>query len=305
MKTKERVAKIWKYDSTDHHHVCAMHEAGHAIANVLSISEMGYDISKAIHSIEMKMASDWSVAQGMPQATTYAHTFSREIQVAAAHFVKACIQDHGELRLQEYPTIIKLARASGADIERWFRTRAFTAVSGAVAEALFSGQSFHDVWESEQCKGDQENIMLDAAAADMLAEKLDATIDQMGALAAFFMEDPSVWEATCVLARKLPRVGRMSGERAVRIVTSELKMQDFREAFAEKQRELAELGSQIEQAEIVIPMVGEKVGAIIKGKDKALKAKEAGQQQICSTTICCKHPVFGEMLWRAFGDGNR
>jgi len=110
MKTKERVAKMWKYDSADHHHVCAMHEAGHAIAHVLSIGEMGYDISKAIHSIEMKMASDWSVAQGMPQATTYAHTFSCEIQVAAAHFVKACVQDHGELRLQDYPTVIKLAR---------------------------------------------------------------------------------------------------------------------------------------------------------------------------------------------------
>jgi len=82
-------------------------------------------------------------------------------------------------------------------------------------------------------------------------------------------------------------------------------MQDFREAFADKQRELAELESLIERSEIVVPMVGKKVGAIIKGKAKALTAKEAGQQQICSTTICCKHPVFGEMLWRAFGDGNR
>lgn len=304
--TKERRgAKMWKYNGTDKHQICAMHEAGHAIAHVLSIGEMGYDISKAIHSIEMKMASDWTVAQGMPQATTYAHTFSREIQVAAAHFVKACIQGHGELLLQDYPTIISLARASGADIDRWFRTRAFTAVSGAVAEALFSRQSFHNIWEGEQCKGDQENILLDAAAADMPADKLDATIDQMGALAAFFMEDPSVWETTCVLAKKLPRVGRMSGERAVRIITSELKRHDFREAFADKQRELAELGSQIEQTEIVISMLGEKVGTVIKGKDKALKAKEAGQQRICSTTICCKHPVFGEMLWRAFGDGDR
>jgi len=107
MKTKERVAKIWKYDSTDHHHVCAMHEAGHAIAHVLSIGEMGYDVAKAIHSIEMKMASDWSVAQGRPQATTYAHTFSCVIQVAAAHFVKACIQDHGELRCRVRPPAMR------------------------------------------------------------------------------------------------------------------------------------------------------------------------------------------------------
>jgi hypothetical protein len=136
----------------------------------------------------------------------------------------------------------------------------------------------------------------------MPADKLDATVDQMGALAASFMEDQSVWEATCVLAKKLPRVGLMSGERAVRIVTSELKMQDFRKAFADKQREVAELASEIEQAEVVISMLGETVATVIKGKDKALKAKEAGQE-ICHTTICCKHPVFGEMLWRAFGDG--
>jgi hypothetical protein len=142
MKTKQRVAKMWEYDSANHHHVCAMHEAGHAIAHVLSIGEMGYDVAEAIHSIEMRMMADWPGAQSMVQATTYANTFSREIQMAANHFVKACIQDQGELRLQNYPTIIKLARDSGANIDKWFRTRAFTAVSGAVAEHSFLASRF-------------------------------------------------------------------------------------------------------------------------------------------------------------------
>ena len=37
---------------------------------------------------------------------------------------------------------------------KWFRARVFDAVTGSIAEAIFTKRTFHDVWNGHQAEGD-------------------------------------------------------------------------------------------------------------------------------------------------------
>jgi hypothetical protein len=108
------------------------------------------------------------------QATTYGPKFSREIIEASCEFRAAYLAKQGIHRRSRtcvlegsdlyefYRGIVDQGRAAGADIGKWFRGRVFGAVSGAIAEAIVSHRSFHEIWEGYGAESDRNSVHVDA-----------------------------------------------------------------------------------------------------------------------------------------------
>ena len=105
--------------------VVAVHEAGHAVAKVLAIGELGYSIHEAIEYIVM--GTNKSLARSAngkmmlrSQGVTFGHTFSKDMAAAASReSVQAYPSEHGELNLSTLSKIVELSRAAGADVGKW------------------------------------------------------------------------------------------------------------------------------------------------------------------------------------------
>lgn len=107
--------------------VVAVHEAGHAVAKVLAIGELGYSIDEAIEYIDMgsNKALGPSVDGQMmmhSQGVTFGHTLCKQIEEASPEFKEAYLSEHGHGVLQGAEAheflckTVELGRAAGADI---------------------------------------------------------------------------------------------------------------------------------------------------------------------------------------------
>ena len=98
--------------------LAAIHEAGHAVAMVLAIGQLGYGTEEAIAHIEMRPDQSW---------ITHEHMFSRDIDEASYAFKQAYISERGvprEADLHSFLTeVVRHGRAAGADIDPWFRAQ--------------------------------------------------------------------------------------------------------------------------------------------------------------------------------------
>jgi hypothetical protein len=182
--------------------VVPVHESGHAIAKVLAIGEFGYSIDKAIDYIDIGTGQNLGQSADrkmilQSQAVTVGHTFSKDIETASREFKLAYFAEHGHEVLQgaqnEFLSkIVELGRAAGADIGKWFRARVFDAVSGSIAEAIFTEQTFEDVWYGYQAEDDQLSVAQDARVSGISIGEAISTINRMAALSAYLMEKRAV-----------------------------------------------------------------------------------------------------------------
>jgi hypothetical protein len=190
-----------------------------------------------------------------------------------------------------------------ANIDSWFYARVFDAVSRFIAEAIYSNRSFHDVWNGYQAEGDLSSVVRDASLAHIADENINAAIDRVAALSACMVENPSVWAAVVALAQRLPVAGRMKGTKAVSCITSVIPESELIELFADGINRLREIESKINDAEVVLATKADGSQSVIKGKQVIAERVKEAQQTVEAELIRCTFPVFGETLWRAFGDG--
>jgi hypothetical protein len=277
----------------------AIHEAGHAVAKVLTIEELGWHLRDAIADIEIYCDQS---------GVTHGHMFSRAIEEGSQEFKSAYLAEVG------IPTgtdarsflaeVLRHGRAAGADIERWFRARTFEAVSGPVAEAIYSEQSFHQVWESDHALGDRSGVASDALLADMPPEHVIPVIDHMAALSAHIMEKASVWTAVLTLAKALPAVGRMAGSHAVTCIASAIPRRERAGLFSDSLVRINEIEVAMHQARVAVacgPFSA--LDDLLKGKEIVQEATRRGLKAVEVVKISCHRAISAETLWRAFGDG--
>jgi hypothetical protein len=101
------------------------------------------------------------------------------------------------------------------------------------------------------------------------------------------------------LAEKLPVVGRMPGQEAVKIITGILSPNDLAAAYGEAVKEIDKLKREIEAQPIVTAICADQT-ILVKGIDHL-----SDNESVTALQYECKLPVFAEALGYAFGDGSR
>ena len=179
------------------------------------------------------------------QGVTYGPIFSREIDAAAFEvkntYLKGLTSLDGAEQIEFFSKIIETGRLAGADIDKWFQARTFDAVSGPMAEAIFSKREFCEIWNGYEAENDMSSVVRDAHISKIGSDVLHGTINRMSLLSARMMEQPKVWSAVLTLAKQLPAMGTMAGARAVAIIGSVLPGPDIHEMFANGVKGLSEL----------------------------------------------------------------
>jgi hypothetical protein len=239
---------------------------------------------------------------------TCKHMFSRDIEEGSAEFKRTYISERGTpcgADVYSFLTqVVQCGRASGANIDRWFRARTFDAVSGPIAEAIYSDRSFHQVWLSDHAMRDRLRVAEDVSLADVPAEQVTEVFDRIAATSAHIMQKPSVWTAVLKLAKALPVVGRMSGSNAVSCIASAIPPVDRATLFAESIFYIHDIQQIVHEADVVVaagpfnPLL-----KVIKGRQVFQEAVRCGRNTVQGVTINCERQITVETLWRAFGDG--
>jgi hypothetical protein len=294
--------------------IVAVHEAGHAVAKVLAAGELGYNINEAVKYIDV--GTEESLHQSVDgkmmlrsQGVTFGPTFSRDINAASREFREACLSEYETARAGPEKhlfrqKVVELGRAAGADIGKWFRARVFDALSGSIAEAIESSRSFRDVWNGYEAESDGLGVLQDAAAADLAAKEVVATIKRMAIVSAYLMDRPDVWAAVLALANKLPAAGRMDGTTAAAIIVGVIPETDLTGMFAAALERVLEMEREIAAATIVCAALPDGSYPVIKGGAliHSLRTETKGTVEVLPYK--CNFPVYGETLCLAFGDGN-
>ena len=180
----------------------------------------------------------------------------------------------------------------------------FVTVSGPIAEAIYSDQSFHQVWLSDRAAADRSRLGEDVLLADVPAEQITETFDRIAALSAHVLQKPHVWTAVLELAKALPVVGRMTGPDAVSCIASAIPLPDRATLFAEGTAYIHDIEAIIRQAPVVVaagpfnPLL-----EVIKGRKVFQEAARCNRGKVLGATIHCQRHITVETLWRAFGDG--
>jgi hypothetical protein len=281
---------------------------------VLAAGELGYSINEAIDRIEIRMGETLrgSVDGRMmlrSQGVTYSPTFSRDIEEAALDFEQTyfsgrtgAVTLEGREATEFWSKKVELGRAAGADIGKWFRARTFDAVSGSMAEAIFSKRAFYDVWSGYQAETDLLGVVREAEWAGIGSNEVTSTIKRMAVLAACVMENPEVWAAVLALAKNLPAVGRVDGAQAAAIITGVIPETDLAGTFGKALERVAELEQEINAAEIVVVRTPDGSHNLIKGGKVVDKLRGKSQDGAEVLEYECTFLVFAETLCQAFGD---
>jgi hypothetical protein len=297
-------------------HIVAVHEAGHAVAKVLAAGELSYGIDEAIDRIEMGMADSLGRSGDgrmitISQGVTFGPMFSPDILEASREFKQTYFSERGhpkqvilegQEQIEYLSKFVELGRTAGADIGKWFRARVFDAVSGSMAEAIFSKRAFYDVWHGYEAESDEFSVVRDAEWAGIGVDEIKSTIRRMAVLSFCLMEKPKVWEAVLALANKLPAVGTMKGVTAVATIAGVIPETNLTGMFGEALERVSELEREISAAKVVIVETPDGLKDLTKGKELLQNVKD-GDTEVEVLTYQSTLPVFGEVLFHAFGDG--
>jgi hypothetical protein len=292
------------------HQIVAVHEAGHAVAKVLAARDFGYEGHEAVAYIDVgspgpsALTTDGKVILHS-QGATYGPIFSKEISLAAAEFQDSFFADgtslpiEGNHRREFFCGILNAARTAGADINKWFRIRAFGAVAGSVAEANFSKRDFGELFFRDySAESDRGGILYDARMAAILTSEITPIVCHMATVSAYLMQDDKIWTAVLALAQKLPVMGRMPGPEVVKIITGVLSSDDLAMAYAKASKEIDKLKAVMEAQPIVAVICADQT-MLVKGTDQV-----TNRESVTALQFECKLPVFAETLAYAFGDAS-
>jgi hypothetical protein len=154
------------------------------------------------------------------QAVTYGQVFSRPM----ADFIQNRMADRfsaaqgGSIPRADFVLIIAEMRASGIDVDLWYRAKSIAIMFGPMAEARLLGKPFDEVWNEYSSEGDVTDVVQYGLMCGMTTEQISAACDENAQFAERAMEPPVVWTAILALADRLVP-GRRSGKVAAEIVT--------------------------------------------------------------------------------------
>jgi hypothetical protein len=205
--------------------VAAIHEAGHAVARVLTASDLGLSSEEAISHIEVGIGNSMSESkdtkmQLISEAVTFGPKLSKDINAAFKRITAGVPQQ--QIGRQHIADAITLARSEGANIEKWLRARMLIAVFGSAAEAKYTQKTIGDVWTSYAAEGDLKGAFSDGALADLSTVAIELLIEDATRRATVLIEQPHIQSAIYALADALPNSGKLPGKRAGHIITQAL-----------------------------------------------------------------------------------
>jgi hypothetical protein len=136
------------------------------------------------------------------------------------------------------------------------------------------------------------------------AKEVVATMKRMAVVSAYLMDKPDVWAAVLALANKLSAVGRMDGTTAAAIIAGIIPETDLAGMFGDSLERITELEREISVNRLVIVKTPDGLKDVTKGKELLQKIKDGDIDGIEALQYECTLPIFAEVLWGAFGDGN-
>jgi hypothetical protein len=204
----------------------AVHEAGHCVARVLTARAIGWDAGEVIDYIEVGSAPIGRGAdRGLrSQVVSWGRFLSKPMQEFVAARRPATNPTAGYAPVLDDPDIIPLfaeMRASGIDLDTWFRVKSMVAMFGPMAEAKLIERPFDQVWNSKTSRDDALSLMRAGVLCGMTPEQIAASANENVSIADRSMGRPEVWRAIMTLADNM-RPGRMSGRQAAAIIVRAL-----------------------------------------------------------------------------------
>jgi hypothetical protein len=194
--------------------VTATHEAGHAVARVLTAKDFGLDEADAVHHIEIGLANAYGESRDgsamlLSGAVTYGPTLSAQLQ----QFFYLLNKDVPRDQVCENHIIkaVQVAEADGVDISDWLRARMLISVFGAAAEARYSGSDILAIWNDYAAEGDVQTAKTDGSYAGLSPSQTDDFIAEAINRAQYLISQPDVWAAVTSVADNMPNHGTMPG----------------------------------------------------------------------------------------------
>jgi hypothetical protein len=210
--------------------VIAIHEAGHAVARVLSAADFGLPAEMMISHIDVGTAENLGRSYFdkfvtlTSQAVTYGPTLSAGLQDVFDRTTQGV--DPSKLTKQHIVDALKLAKDEGADVARWLRARMLISTLASVAEARHTGRDVNDVWNSPESEGDLKGAVEDGIYAGLPTDEIAALIGEALDQSEILMKQANVQRAVHALAEALPISGRLKGQQAVFIINRALAEAD-------------------------------------------------------------------------------
>jgi hypothetical protein len=243
------------------------------------------------------------------QGKTWGPPLSKEMDAASCEFHEAYHSKRGSPGYETgtyWSTTMKLCRAAGADVEKWFRARVFQLVSGPVAEAIASNRSFDQVWNGDGWNADDDRTALGSVAKDanVGTRKLASTVNRMAVVSAYLMDKPEVWAAVVALANKLPEFGTMPGSKAAKIITRVIPEAYLTDMFAAALERVREFDKKIRAATVVSMQTTDGSNIAIKRGNLSGQGRAKGKKNVHDQPLQYQgvFPVLAETLCRAFGE---
>lgn len=218
-KAKQRAIKLDR--------LTAVHEAGHAVARFLVADDFGRPLEEMIHYIEVGLGhavgdslfnkSVTLVAQG----TTFGATFSVELDSVIAHTPAA--SDRKVITNEEIRDAFTVARSEGIDVDRWLKARLLIMTLASVAEAMYSGRSIDEVWNSPESESDMRDAFRDGYRAGLADGQIDHLVREALERSEELIRQETVQRAIEAVADAIPDRGRMPGCQVVFIINQVLQ----------------------------------------------------------------------------------
>jgi hypothetical protein len=189
----------------------SIHEAGHAVATILSIGRVGKTNENAIRWIEMD------------EGTPHCSVFELPLDMPG-------LKEFGEREgiMEGIPPTVeqwrKLFSYMRIDPLEWASVRLFEITAGAAAQAKFTGASFGLVWRDDDgCSDDRDKVMETCRRIGLNGSEAMGLFAARAEEACTVMDKPDVWRAVRTLAERLPATGRMPGDIVISIVQNALR----------------------------------------------------------------------------------
>jgi hypothetical protein len=187
----------------------AVHEAGHAVARVLSIGRVGITNENPIRWIEMD-SPHCSVSElplGMPGLKEFGE--------------REGIMEGGPPTVEQWRMLFSYMRI---DPLEWAGVRLFEITAGAAAQAKFTGASFGLLWRDGGCSDDREKVIETCRRIGLTGSEATGLFAERAEEACAAMDKTDVWRAVLTLAERLPTTGRMPGDTVISIVQNALRV---------------------------------------------------------------------------------
>ncbi|RXG85630.1 hypothetical protein [Bradyrhizobium vignae] len=188
----------------------AVHEAGHAVARVLSIGRVGITNENAIRWIEME--------EGTPHCSVF--ELPLNMPGLKEFGEREGIREGTRWTVEQWR---KLFSYMGIDPLEWASVRVFELTAGAAAQAKFIDASFHLVWHDYGCSDDRQNVIETCQRTGLNGSEATRLFAEQAEQACIAMDNTDVWRAVLALAERLPTTGRMPGSTVISIVQNALR----------------------------------------------------------------------------------